>query len=154
MATSRRTGLVCGPRSAKEDDTVTLTVQECTQQINVVPHSIRKWIWAGKLPAKKIPKGREQWTYLVNAEDWQAFVEDRQNGRLSERGGDVIPGSVPQPTRPSQHLAYFPTNDPADREVQQVALMKRAMQGCRASREALREEPYRLIYWMAVDGAK
>ena len=133
---------------------MTLTVQQCAQQIKVVPHSIRKWIWAGRLPAQKIQKGRQQWTYLVNAEDWQAFVEDRQNGRLSERGGDVIPGSVPQPTRPSQHHAYFPSDDPDDRIVKQAELMRKARGGCRASREQLRAEPFRLTYWMAVDGAK
>ena len=125
---------------------MTLTVQQCAKQISVVPHSIRKWIWAGKLPAKKVPKGREQWTYLVNAEDWQAFVEERTKGPL--------PDVQPLPPRPTHSHIYFETNDPDDRLVQQAALMKLALRGCRASREQLRAEPFRLTYWMAVDGSK
>jgi len=128
---------------------MTLTVQQCAQQIKVVPHSVRKWIWAGKLPAKKIRKGREQWTYLVSAEDWQRFVTERENGPLPE--AQPMPAS---PSRPSHSHIYFETNDPDDRLVRQAALMKRALNGCRVSREQLRGEPYRLTYWMAVDGPK
>ncbi len=128
---------------------MTLTVQECAQQINVVPHSIRKWIWAGRLPAQKIQKGRQQWTYLVNAEDWQAFVENRKAGRVSEP-----PSVEAAPQCPSQHHAYFPSDDPDDRRIKQAELMRKASGGCRASREILRGEPWRLKYWMAVDGNK
>ena len=128
---------------------MTLTVQQCAQQIKVVPHSIRKWIWAGKLPAKKVLKGREQWTYLVNAEDWQRFVEERKQPKLQD--ARPLPASPP---RPSHSHIYFETNDPDDRLVKQAELMRRALRGCRASRETLREEPYRLTYWMAVDGVK
>jgi len=134
---------------------MTLTVQECAQQIGVVSHSIRKWIWAGRLPAQKARKGRQQWTYMVKAEDWQRFVAERAKGRLPDRHNvEAMRESAPSPTRPSQHHAYFPCDDPADRQVQQAALMKRARQGCKASREMLRAEPFRLIYWLAVDGAK
>jgi hypothetical protein len=128
---------------------MTLTVQQCAQQIKVVPHSIRRWIWAGKLPAKKIPQGREQWTYLVNAEDWQRFVEEREKRPLPD--AQPIPVS---PLRPSHSHIYFESSDPDDRLIQQAVLMKQALNGCRASREALRAEPFRLIYWMAVDGVK
>ena len=128
---------------------MTLTVQQCAQQISVVPHSIRKWIWAGKLPAKKVLKGREQWTYLVNAEDWQRFVEEREKGPLP----DVKPMPASPPRASHSHI-YFETNDPDDRLVKQAALMKQALNGCRASREQLRAEPFRLTYWMAVDGAE
>lgn len=134
---------------------MTLTVQQCAKQISVVPHSIRKWIWAGRLQAQKVQKGRQQWTYLVSAEDWQQFVAERAKGRLPDRRNvEAMRESALSPPRPLQHLAYFPTNDPADREVQQVALMKQALKGCLASREVLRAEPYRLTYWMAVDGAQ
>ena len=128
---------------------MTLTVQECAQQIGVVPHSIRKWIWAGKLPAKKILKGRQQWTYLVNTEDWQRFVEERQRPGLQK--AQSVPASR---TRPAHSHIYFETNDPDDRLVKQAELMRQALRGCRTSREQLRAEPFRLTYWMAVDGMK
>ena len=127
---------------------MTLTVQQCAQQIKVVPHSIRKWIWAGKLPAQKILKGRQQWTYLVNAEDWQRFVDERKQPKPQ----DAQPVPARSPQRPSHSHIYFETNDPDDRLVQQAELMRKARGGCRASRERLRGEPFRLTYWMAVDG--
>lgn len=134
---------------------MTFTIQECAQQIGVVSHSIRKWIWAGRLPAGKVRKGRQQWTYMVKAEDWQQFVAERAKGRLPDRRNvEAMREPAPSPTRPSQHHAYFPTNDPADREVQQAALIRKALKGCKASRKALRGDPYRLTYWMAVDGPR
>ena len=135
--------------------TLALTVQQCAKQISVVPHSIRKWIWAGKLPAKKLRKGREQWTYLVNVEDWQQFMEERSKGRLPDRRNvEAMRNSTPHPPQPLQHYAYFPTDDPEDRLIQQATLMRQAMKGCKASRDALRSEPFRLTYWMAVDGVE
>ena len=128
---------------------MTLTVQQCAKEIAVVPHSIRKFIRSGKLSAQKIPKGREQWTYMVNVEDWQAFVENRKAGRVSEP-----PSVEAAPQYPSQHHAYFHSDDPDDRRIKQAELMRKASGGCRASREILRGEPWRLKYWMAVDGSK
>ena len=124
-----------------------LTVQQCAKQLGIVSHSVRKWIWAGKLPAQKIPKGREQWTYLVSADDWHRFLEEREKVKLPDARSLLVPT-----TRPPHSHIYFESSNPDDRLVKQTALMKKALRGCRASRDALREHPYRLTYWLVVDG--
>ena len=131
--------------------TDTLDVPMMAAEAGVTTHSVRRWILKQQLPATTRQRGREQQVYLVQRSVWEAFKAARLAHKREATPSPLEPRPV---VRSSQHLAYFPTHDPADREVQQVALMKRAMQGCRASREALREEPYRLTYWMAVDGAE
>jgi hypothetical protein len=124
-----------------------MTVRECADQFQVVPQTIRKWIWTGRLPAQKVQKGRQQWTYLVNAEDWQRFLVARQQVQLPD--AQSIPARA---MRPSRSAAFMESSDPEDRYVKQRTLMAKALKGCRASREILRGDPYRLMYWMAVDG--
>ena len=128
--------------------TDTLDVPMMAAEIGITPHSVRRWILARKLHATTLPKGREQQLYVVRRSVWEAFKQQRQ----ARRNGDkTVPEKV-EPRRPSQNFISFTSSDPQDRYVQQAALMKRALNGCRASREALREEPYRLLYWLAVDG--
>ena len=135
--------------------TDTLDVPMMAADAGVTLHSVRRWILTQQLPATTRPRGREQQVYLVRRSAWEAF----KAARLARRNGaesEAMPAPLePRPSvRSPQHHAYFPTDDPHDRQVQQTALMKRAMQGCRASRERLREEPFLLTYWMAVDGSE
>ena len=123
--------------------TTTLDVPTLARESGVTTHSVRRWILSGKLPATTIPKGREQQVYVVQRSAWEAFRAERGKGPL-----------LTTPPRPSHSHIYFETNDPDDRLVKQAALMKQALNGCRASREQLRAEPFRLTYWMAVDGLK
>lgn len=126
---------------------MTLTVQQCAKELGVASHSIRKWIWDGKLHAQKVPKGREQWTYIIRAEDWMAFVKQWATKLQAPDELDSTP-----PSKKSH--AYFVVADPDDRQIERAALMRKALKGCKASREALRGDPYRLTYWMAVDGER
>ena len=133
--------------------TDTLDVPMMAADAGVTLHSVRRWILKQQLLATTRPRGREQQVYLVRRSVWEAF----KAARLARRNGaerEAMPAPLePRPSvRPSQHHAYFPTDDPADRLIQQAALMTQALKGCRASRERLRAEPFRLIYWMAVDG--
>ena len=135
--------------------TDTLDVPMMAADAGVTLHSVRRWIMKQQLPATTRPRGREQQVCLVRRSVWEAF----KAARLARRNGaesEAMPAPLdPRPSvRPSQHHAYFPTDDPHDRQVQQVALMKQALRGCRVSREQLRYEPYRLTYWIAVDGAR
>ena len=133
--------------------TDTLDVPMMAADAGVTLHSVRRWIMKQQLPATTRPRGREQQVCLVRRSVWEAF----KAARLARRNGaesEATPAQLePRPVvRPSQHHAYFPTDDPNDREVYQAELMRHALRGCTASRERLRAEPFRLTYWLAVDG--
>jgi len=50
-----------------------LTVQEIAERLELHPHTIRRYIWGGKLPAAKF--GR---VWRVSEEDLRAFIEERK----------------------------------------------------------------------------
>jgi len=50
-----------------------LTVDEAAEILRVVPHTVYRWIWAGKLRAAKAG-----WIYRISREDLNAFLFRQQ----------------------------------------------------------------------------
>lgn len=121
-----------------------MTVNQCAQELGVVSHTIRKWIWAGQIHAEKIRKGREQWTYLIRVEDWQRFLATRANSSL--------PNSEPTTSASRLHLRtdYFMPDEVEAERTRRGDLMAAALNGCQQSRRILRHG-YQLSRWYRAD---
>lgn len=53
-----------------------LTVPEVAQRLDLAPHTIRRYIWRGALPAAKF--GR---LWRIDPEDLKKFIEERKQPR-------------------------------------------------------------------------